>query len=160
MSRVTCPVSCVTSYVSRFFLFLFLFFLFIYLFFFFFRTKWWSLLVEGLSSTRLPRLVYISLNFTLLYKFFWFQESLCVKWFSMTKSEFLLINVFYFNFIFFTVACITLLIKIFINNLNVFFNAKKHAFHSYNKTALLLLRIRIRIRVYAGFWGLFACYCI
>ena len=52
----------------------------------------------------------------------------------MTKSQSLLHNVFYFNFIFITVK-ITLLIKIFINNLNVFFQIQKHAFHSYNKTA-------------------------
>ena len=46
MSRVTCHVSHVACHVSHFF------------FFFFFWTKWWSLSVEGLSSTGLPRLVY------------------------------------------------------------------------------------------------------
>ena len=47
--RVTCHVSRVTCHVS--------FFYFIYLFIFF-MTKWWSLSVEGLSSTGLSRLVF------------------------------------------------------------------------------------------------------
>ena len=47
MLRVTCHMSRVTCHVS-----LFLFFSF------FLRTKWWSLSVEGLSSTGLPRLVF------------------------------------------------------------------------------------------------------
>ena len=55
----------------------------------------------------------------------------------MRESESLLLNVFYFNCSFTTVkiACIKLLIKIFIKNLNVFFKCKTHAFHSYDKAA-------------------------
>ena len=61
MSRVTCHMSRVTCHMSRA---IYLFF-FIYLFIFFFvRTKWWSLSVEGLSSTRLPRLVFSQFEFS------------------------------------------------------------------------------------------------
>ena len=71
MSHDTCHVSRVTCHVSRvtfffyflFYFFFFLFFFFIFYFFFylfiFFLTKWWSLSVEGLSSTGLPRLVFL-----------------------------------------------------------------------------------------------------
>ena len=52
-----CHVSRVTCHVSHFFLFIFLFFIF---FLNFFLAKWWSLSVEGLLSTGLPRLVYIA----------------------------------------------------------------------------------------------------
>ena len=45
MSRFTCHVSHFTCHVSHFF---------------FFGLKWWSLLVEGLSSTGLPCLVFFS----------------------------------------------------------------------------------------------------
>ena len=66
VSHVTCHVSCVTCHVSRvtchmsrvtFFFILLLLLLFYLFIFFFFLTKWWSLSVEGLSSTGLPRLV-------------------------------------------------------------------------------------------------------
>ena len=56
VSHVTCHVSHVTCQVSQ------LFFLFFFLIFFLFRTKWWSLSVEGLSSTGLPSLVYIGMT--------------------------------------------------------------------------------------------------
>ena len=63
VSRVTCHVSRVTCHISRVTYFLFLFFLIFFLFFifyFFFLTNWWSSSVEGLSSTGLPRLFFIS----------------------------------------------------------------------------------------------------
>ena len=52
MSHVTCHMSSVTCHVSRVTCHFFIFFIF------FLRTKWWSLSVEGLSSTGLPRLVF------------------------------------------------------------------------------------------------------
>ena len=55
MSHVACHVSHVMCHVSHFF--------FIYIYFFCFLTKWWSLSVEGLSSTGLPRLVFWWIGF-------------------------------------------------------------------------------------------------
>ena len=54
MLHVTCHVSCVTCHVSH------------VTFFFFFWAEWWSLSVEGLSSTGLPRLVSIEVVVTML----------------------------------------------------------------------------------------------
>ena len=84
VSRVTCHMSRVTCHVSHvtchFFIFFFFFFFLIF-FFFFFRTKWWSLSVEGLSSTGLPRLVLEStccLRATVFCLFVYYYFDVCL----------------------------------------------------------------------------------
>ena len=67
MSRVTCHVSRVTCHMSRVNFFFFYLFIYLFIYFFFFRTKWWSLSVEGLSSTGLPRLVIKHIIFFLIF---------------------------------------------------------------------------------------------
>ena len=66
---------------------------------------------------------------------------------SMTKCETLILNVIYFYFIFITVkiACITLLLKIFIHNFNVLFFMQKKKMHSITLTQLLLLLLYLQI---------------
>ena len=58
-------------------------------------------------------------------------------WQNEPGSKSLLLYIFYINLIFITVkiACITPLIKIMINNLNVILMQKKHALYSSNKAA-------------------------
>ena len=59
VSRVTCHVSCATCHVSH-----------VTCHIFFLLTKWWSLSGEGLSSTELPRLVFLLVSLRGCYKGF------------------------------------------------------------------------------------------
>ena len=66
MSHVTCHMSysCVAYHVSH-------------VIFLFFQTNWWTLLVEGLLSTGLPRLVYNWKRYLKLfkYKYYWVENT-------------------------------------------------------------------------------------
>ena len=90
MSRVTCHVSHVTFCLIIIFFKFFFIYLFIYLFFFW--TKWWSLSVEGLSSTGLPRLVFVHRHFLYIVRITRYSGCL---WFTLSHHSIsLLITVY------------------------------------------------------------------